>query len=454
MIRDRAWLIELGEAKDPSGLYLAKGDEFLPCWSAAVADAKPWTEYAKADAEAHRQELWSQCQALALDPQILSRFAETLQAQGVVGEARTAKLLYLSLTSRLLGHPVSCAVKGPSSAGKSYIMQRVLEFFPSSAYYALTAMSERALAYSNEPLAHRMLVLYEAAGIRGDVANYLVRSLLSEARLRYETVEKTKQGLRARLIEKDGPTGLLVTTTAVRLHEENETRLLSMPVTDTPEQTKAVLRQIAQHRQQPPVDLTPWHALQELLAGEEYRVRIPYAEALAELIPPVAITLRRTFGTVLALIEAHAILHQARRWRDHAGRLVATLDDYAVVRDLVKDLVAEGVEMTVPDRVRQTVEAVRQLHEDTDGEVTIKAVARQLRLDKVTAGRRVHEALEAGYLKNLETQKGRPYRLIPGEHLPEELELLPLAATETLEAAWLGALEEQYIALLKQKAGT
>ena len=47
-----------------------------------------------------------------------------------------------------------------------------------------------------------------------DIATYLIRTLLSEGRLRYETVEKTKDGLVARVIEREGPTGLIVTTTA------------------------------------------------------------------------------------------------------------------------------------------------------------------------------------------------------------------------------------------------
>ena len=124
------------------------------------------------------------------------------------------------MTSRLFDRPASIAVKGPSSGGKSYLTESVLEHFPPEAYYALSAMSERALAYSEEPLAHRMLVLYEAAGMSGDFANYLVRSLLSEGRIRYETVEKTKDGLGARLIEREGPTGLVTTTMAVSLPRE------------------------------------------------------------------------------------------------------------------------------------------------------------------------------------------------------------------------------------------
>ena len=87
-------------------------------------------------------------------------------------------------------------------------------------------MSERAMAYSEKPLVHCFLVLYEATALKNDFVAYLVRSLLSEGRVRYETVEKTKDGLRSRLIEREGPTGLLVTTTAIRLHPENETAAL------------------------------------------------------------------------------------------------------------------------------------------------------------------------------------------------------------------------------------
>ena len=61
-------------------------------------------------------------------------------------------------------------------------------------------MSEHALAYDQEPLQHRMLVIYEAAGMAGEMQSYLIRSLLSEGKVRYVTVEKTKAGLNSRLI--------------------------------------------------------------------------------------------------------------------------------------------------------------------------------------------------------------------------------------------------------------
>lgn len=274
--------------------------------------------------------------ALAREPRILDRFAADLQCAGVVGERKLGNLVYLSLTSRL-DRPISVGVKGPSAGGKSYTIDEVLSFFPQSAFYVLSSMSERALAYSEEPLAHRILVIYEAAGLNGDLASYLVRSLLSEGCVRYETVEKTKEGMKARLIYRPGPTGLIVTTTAISLHPENETRLLSVTVDDTAEQTRRILNDLAAERDDD-VDRGPWHELQTWLEHAEHRVSIPYAVVLAELVPPAAVRLRRDFGAVLNLIRAHAILHQMNRDRDGQGRIVATLEDYDVVRDLVADL--------------------------------------------------------------------------------------------------------------------
>ena len=108
-------------------------------------------------------------------------------------------------------------------------------------------------------------------------------------------------------------------------------------------------------------DLEQWRDLQRWLADAEHRVTIPYARQLAQQVPPVAVRLRRDFGSLLALIRAHAVLHQASRERDDAGRIIATLDDYAVVRELVADTIAEGVGATVSDTVRETVEAVAAL---------------------------------------------------------------------------------------------
>lgn len=358
--------------------------------------------------------------ALALD--ILALVEAELAEAGVAGEGRNIRLLYLVVTSRLFDRPCSAVVKGPSAGGKSFLVEQVLRLFPKAAYHSLSAMSERALVYDDEPLVNRVLVLYEAAGLNGEMATYLVRSLLSEGQIRYETVEKTKSGMRPRLIERPGPTGLITTTTAARLHPENETRLLSLTVTDSPEQTRSVMRALADGvcvaR-----DRSWWHQFQEWLASRPREVVVPYAVELAELIPPVAVRLRRDFATLLVLIRSHALLHQLNRPRDREGRIVAKVQDYAAVRELVADLLADAAEQTVPGMVRETVAAVSALTAG-GGEVTVLAVARSLNLDKSAASRRVRVAIDRGYLRNLET-KHAAARLVLGDPLPADAPILP-----------------------------
>ena len=143
-------------------------------------------------------------------------------------------------------------------------------------------------------------------------------------------------------------------------------------------------------------------------------------------MPPVAVRLRRDFKTVLMLIRAHALLHQASRLKDEQGRIIATLEDYAAVRELVADLVAEGVEATVKPEIREVVEATARLIVEGQEEVRQKDLAAALKLDKSAISRRVAGAIDGGFLKNLEERKGRPARLVLGDPLPADREVLPL----------------------------
>jgi hypothetical protein len=371
----------------------------------------------------------AQPRTLASEPNILELAVAEVAAAGVAGESRAIRLLYLIITSRLLERPCSIALKGPSAGGKSFLVGQTLELFPPSAYYALSAMSDWALAYDTEPLAHRMLVIYEAAGFQSDIASYLTRSLLSEGRVDYVTVDKGKSGLTSRRIIREGPTGLITTTTAVSLHPENETRLLSLTVVDTPEQTQAVMLAHAR-RTRADRDRAVWHEFQSWLAEQPTGVEIPYAETLAAAIPPVAVRLRRDFPTLLHLISANALLHQRSRLRTSEGAVIASLDDYAVVRELVWDLMADAAERSVSQTVRETVATVAVLcRDDVLGEgVTQTAVAAHLGIDKSTAQRRSKVAANRGFLRNLEHRRGHAARLVIGDQLPADGSLLPTAS--------------------------
>jgi hypothetical protein len=224
----------------------------------------------------------------------------------------------------------------------------------------------------------------------------------------------------------------------VRVHGENETRMLSVTTDDSREQTRRVMAALADEREQQ-VDVDQWQQLQRWLAGAEHRVTVPYAAQLAELIPPVAVRMRRDFNTLLALIRAHAVLHQLNRARDAAGRIVAALDDYDVVRGIVADVLAEGVQSTVSPTVRETVDAVIKL--DRNEGVQSAAVAKHLELDNSAAYRRLIAAAAAGYVQNLEDRPRRPGRWRPAAPLPDDVAVMPPVERLQPSAAPIAAVD-------------
>ena len=415
-IAPRVRVVHLPGAKDPSALYTADPEGFKSAFQRALNEAEPWQDISDREAKAVAALARREVGDLIAEPNVLARFAADLARIPIVGEERNGKILYLALTSRNFQRPVSVAVKGPSSGGKSVLVERVLRFFPPGSYFERTALSDRALAFTDETFRHRVIVIYEASGMASEMGSYLIRSLLSEGRLKYEAVEKTGAGFRARLIEKEGPTSLIVTTTAPRLHPENETRLLSLTVKDTQDQTKAVLLALATDDDvDDGIDYGKWQAYQIFLETGERRVSVPFARRLADLIPPVAIRLRRDFGQVLSLLKAHTLLHRELRDRDERGRIVATLRDYAAVRELVADLIEEHVGAAVKKAVREAVEAVVSIG---NTETSIAKIAKTLKLDRSAASRRVAEAIAGGYLKNEEPNKRKPARIVVGDPLP------------------------------------
>src|SRR5882672_3435774 len=115
-------------------------------------------------------------------------------------------------------------------------------------------------------------------------------------------------------------------------------------------------------------------------------------------------------------------MHRASRDHDQTGAIIATVADYATVRELVADVFAEGIEATVPGTVREPVDAVVALKKH---EVSLGELAAKLALDKSVTSRRVRDATDRGYLVNRDTRSGRPARIVLGDPMPEMVKLLP-----------------------------
>ncbi len=425
-IRDRVRLVDLGAAKDPSGLYLADPPGFQAAWQAALERSVPWADLEAAEQEKQAGEAHDLASGLLADPDLLGRVGRAIGARGYAGDLRLPKLIYVAMTSRELERPINLHVLAPSGAGKNRACDGAAELMPAEAIYLMRAGSARALVYTEESFEHRTVYVGEADSIPEDgPAASAVRSLAADNAMAYDVVERDEQTGRheTRHIVKPGPTGLITTSTKP-LGEQMSTRVLEVSVPDDPKQTRAVLGAHAASVRpcgRVEVDLEPFLAVQRWLSLRgERRVAVGFADALADLVPVGAVRMRRDFRQLLTTVQAVAFLYQTQRPRTPEGWVEATLDDYATARELLAPVFDQIAAEGVTPAVRQTVEAVKP-----GEEVSATVLAQRLGLSKSATTYRVARALEGGWLVNTEQRKGQPYKLALGAPMPEAASALP-----------------------------
>jgi hypothetical protein len=305
---------------------------------------------------------------------------------------------------------------------------------PEEAVYYVGAGSGRVLVYTDEDFQRRVVLVEEADSIPDDgSAASAVRQIAENNEMVYEVTERDDDTgkFTTRRIVKPGPTCLVTTSTKSVAHQLG-TRMLEMPVPDDAEQTRAVLHahsRAARKNGRPRVDVGPWIALQRYLALSPVReVDVPFADALADLVPNNTVRMRRDFRQLLTFVQAIALLHQEQRADLGDGWIEATLEDYAAARELLAPIFdAVAAEGATPV-IRQTVDAVSPGEEVSEAEV-----ARRLGLARSTVSWRIGKALAGGWLVNNEKREKHPARLARGAPLPEDASALP--TRERLETA-------------------
>ena len=222
--------------------------------------------------------------------------------------------------------------------------------------------------------------------------------------------------------------------------------MISLEIDDSENQTRRVLNKLAQTDGK---NLRPddsihwdWQDYQRLLREIGNRnVVVPFAGALASLIPPRATRLRRDFMQIITCIKSHALIHCCKRMNNEKGELVADLDlDYVPVAELIGHITAEGAGIAVSPEMLETIDAVKlvTVNIPNDDGATAHEVGKKLGLDRSTALRRLRVLQDKGFVANLEQHRGRPgkYRLTEQEIEAESL--LPtvdqIRAAEEIEA--------------------
>ncbi|MDY4326325.1 CHC2 zinc finger domain-containing protein [Pectobacterium brasiliense] len=304
----------------------------------------------------------AKAEALALlrDPNLISRLTDDLAACGVVGESTNLVAGYLAAVSRKLDKPLAVLIQSSSAAGKSSLMDAVLNLIPPEERLQYSAMTGQSLFYLGETnLQHKILAIAEEEGVRQ--AAYALKLLQSDGELTIASTGKDDAtgNLVTRQYTVKGPVMLMLTTTAIDVDEELLNRCLVLTVNESREQTEAI-HALQRHKQtlegllmeNEKGYLTELHQNAQRLL-KPLKVVNPFASQLTFLSDKTRT--RRDHMKYLTLIQSIALLHQYQRevkTVEHRGQVIEYIEversDIVLANQLAHEILGRTLDEMPP----------------------------------------------------------------------------------------------------------
>jgi DNA primase len=315
-----------------------------------------------------------EAQALQLlcAPDLVDRVVADLHSLGVVGEDLNLLAAYLAAVSRKLDAPLAVLIQSSSAAGKSSLMDAVLQLIPEEERIRYSAMTGQSLFYLGETnLQHKILAIAEEEGVRQ--AAYALKLLQSDGELTIASTAKDEAtgNLMTKQYTVKGPVMLMLTTTAIDVDEELLNRCLVLSVNESPEQTRAIhVRQRQRQTLQGLLESADreliqavHHNAQRLLSA--IAVVNPYADRLTFLADKTRT--RRDHMKYLTLIRAIALLHQHQRevkTVERRGQVLSYIEvtpaDIELANRIAHDVLGRTLD-ELPPQTRRLLNLVRAM---------------------------------------------------------------------------------------------
>jgi hypothetical protein len=385
---------------------------------------------------------------MLLSPDLLDRVAVDLVDVGIAGERELAAIVYMTGVSRLLDKPLALIAQGPSSSGKSFVIERTATLFPPESVLLAKSLTPQSLVYMPAgSLRHRWVVAGERSRVEDDntaEATRGLREMISSGKLSKLIACKGASGqIESRLVEQDGPIGYCESTTLSHIFDEDRNRCLVVNTDERSSQTKAIMQAVAQAAAglltaDREAIAARHHCLQRMLV--RVPVVIPFAVRLCELLSLAAdlpVETRRAFPMILQMVEAIALLHQRQRSRDGDGRIIATAADYGFAHRLLCKTIARSVGEGIGDPARRFYDRLQRLDELPEV-FTAADIRRHIRASRSTVAGWLSELADIGAIE-LAEPNDRPPR---GGRPPKAYRITDRGVEAGEE--WLPAVEELF----------
>jgi hypothetical protein len=341
-----------------------------------------------------------EAQKLLRSRYLFNKFLRAMEKSGLVGETRNALVLFVVAASRVLDRPLNVFVKGHSSAGKNWLVTRVLSLLPESAVAEITSASEHAWSYSQSDFRHHVVYLQERNEAVG--AMDPMRLLISEGKI-VRIVPKYEGG---KLVTKKrtarGPVAAISTTTKNRLKIDDETRHISIWVDESKGQTREIARSyISEGRRLSRKELETWHMVHRILT-KRIGIKITFPRWFKQIADELFVDdlrVRRYFAAFAEACRAVCLMRSFQRDRNHSdGHLEIDFADFAITALIFDQVFVESLHLGagVGEATRRIVEAIA---DETGKPVRAKDLARKLNISMDTAYRKLRSAEQAGVIR-------------------------------------------------------
>jgi len=405
--------------------------------------------------------------ALLRDRSLVDHILSAFEAAGLVGEPVNALVGYLAAVSRKLTQPLAIIVQSTSAAGKSALMDAILDLVPSEDRIHYSAMTGQSLFYLGEhDLKHKILGIAEEEGVRQ--ASYALKLLQSQGELTIASTGKDPQT--GKLVTEEyrveGPVMLLLTTTAIDIDEELLNRCLVLTVDESRDQTRRIQARQRMAR-----------TLDGLLAGEQAKTIRTLHRNAQRLLKPLAVVnpyaerltfldertrTRRDHQKYLTLIDAIALLHQHQReikTAEQGGQRIEYVEvepgDIALANRLAHEVLGRSLD-ELPPQTRQVLGVIGELVAErmerekldrSEVRLTRRHVREASGLSNSQVALHLDRLVEFEYLAVHHGGNGRRfvYELIFDGDLTDDQPRLP--GLIELETLFPGALDESQLSL-------
>ena len=355
----------------------------------------------------------------------------------LIGEDNAIRTNFVMFCSGQTRYPISGVISGFSGSGKNESTRSVKPLLPREWYFEFTTSTPEAIKYLPEDF-RGTLVIYEAAGVRGDSGSLSLRaigegeSIETIYPMRNEITGKMEMG-RAKTNAKN----FITTSSDIDINPDLYRRVLKYTMNHSTQLTKRVIAKKLRDSSYPDSLKTKLGMQNPLPCKEEdfqNALRLLNWNLEVIIFPPPQllkildlavkreqeVALRTQIEKVINFAKVITLLNQRKRLHvkmDDLQYVIADPEDLLEALNILRASIIETV-----SRIEKRQEEVLRLFTSTEVSLNKHDVASKLKISTRTSAKALKTLASAGYLKEEKNGKTYDYQLLQKE--PEYLDLL------------------------------